>query len=113
KNLKEEPHHEMARSLAANDARNDFSKNASEEIVRLTPEPVDRPQGFQEREIPSAEPIGLGESWWIARLNEALSEHQRCAEPDHRKTLEEKIARCRAYLEELQHEQRPKVGAGQ
>ena len=110
KNLKDEPQHEMARSLTANDAHNDFYENQLGEIIRLTTERVDRPQGFQEREIPSAEPSGLGQSWWIDRLNEAVSEFKRCTDPHHRKRLEEKIARCRAHLEELQHEQRPKVG---
>jgi hypothetical protein len=110
KNLNEEPHHEMARSLTANDAHDDFLANQSGEIIRMHSERVERFQGFQGDERRTAEPVGLDPSWWIDRLNDAEAELQHCDEPVHRKRLEEKIARCRAHLEELHHEQRSKVG---
>ena len=112
KNLKGEPQHEMARSLAANDAQGDFLENQLREIIRLQSERVVGPQGLQEGENPSAEPMGLGLCWWKDRVNEAESELQQCTQPSRRKELEEKIARCRAHIEEGNHEQRAKVGAG-
>jgi hypothetical protein len=108
KNLKDEPHHEMARSLTANDAHDDFSENQLGEIIRLTAERVDRPLGFQ-GESATSEPLHFKVSWWTERLNEAEAELQRCHDPQRQKELVERIARYRTQIEELQHGQRPKV----